>query len=198
MRVGAGEARAARASGGSVSPDLRIRPATREDLPRVQAIYAHEVLTGTASFELEPPDVDALARRMRRVRERGCPYLVAVVDDDVVGYAYAAEYRPRPAYAYTVESSVYVAAEARRRGVGEALLRQLVDDCTAAGARQMVAVIGDSAHVASIALHAKCGFRQVGVLHDVGYKFHRWLDSVIMQRTLGAGPERPPDGGRGG
>lgn len=178
-----------------MSPDLRIRAAARGDLPRVQAIYAHEVLTGTASFELEPPDVDELARRMRRVRERGYPYLVAVVDDDVVGYAYAAEYRPRPAYAYTVESSVYVAAEARRRGVGEALLRRLVDDCTAAGARQMVAVIGDSAHVASIALHAKCGFRQVGVLHDVGYKFHRWLDSVIMQRTLGAGPERPPDGG---
>lgn len=161
-------------------------------MPAITAIYAREVRDETASFELEPPACEEMTRRWRGVRARGCPYLVAELDGRVAGYAYAGEYRARAGYRYTVECSVYVARWAQRRGLGGALLTRLIDESAAAGMRQMVAVIGDSAHAASIALHERAGFRRVGVLEAVGRKFDRWLDSVIMQRPLGPGDAAPP------
>ena len=169
--------------------DLIIRAAEEADVEGIHAIYCHEVLEGTASFELEPPTVEEMRRRFANVREAGFPYLVATLGDRVAGYAYVIAYRPRPAYRYTVENSVYVARWARRRGVAAALLEGLVAECERLGFRQMVAVIGDSAHVASIELHRKLGFRMVGTLENVGYKFEKWLDTVIMQRPLGAGAD---------
>lgn len=163
---------------------MRIRPASEADLDAIRAIYAIEVLHGTASFELEPPDLAEMTRRFRGVREAGLPWLAAEEDGAVVGYAYAGPYRPRPAYRYSVESSVYVAKDGRRRGCGRALLEELISGCARAGRRQMVAIIGDSAHVASIRLHERCGFRLVGTLTDIGFKHGRWLDTVIMQRPL--------------
>jgi phosphinothricin acetyltransferase len=148
---------------------------------------------GTASFELEPPDETEMARRQRTLIDGGFPYLVAERGGALVGYAYAGLYRVRPAYRYTVEDSVYVAPEAHRQGVGRALLDALIARCTDAGFRQMIAVIGDSTlQAASINLHAAAGFRLIGTLDAVGYKHGRWLDSVYMQRALGAGGAAPP------
>lgn len=173
---------------------LIIRNCTRADLGAVQAIYAQEVLEGTASFETEPPDLAEIRARFDAVKDRGLPYLVAEVDGRVAGYAYAGPYRTRPAYRFTVENSVYVARWARRRGLGLALLEALIAASTAAGMRQMVAIIGDSAHLASIRAHERAGFRMVGTLENVGLKFGRWLDTVIMQRPLGEGATSiPPD-----
>jgi L-amino acid N-acyltransferase YncA len=169
-----------------------VRPATRDDIPAVQAIYALEVLQGTASFELEPPDVAEMTGRFEAIRARSLPYLVAVLDEGIAGYAYAAPYRPRPGYRFTVENSVYVARWARGRGLGRLLLDAVIADATACGMRQMIAVIGDSAHTASIRLHERAGFRHVGTLTDVGFKFGRWLDTVIMQRPLGDGAATMP------
>lgn len=167
-------------------PDApRLRPAGPGDLAAVAAIYAPEVLAGTASFELEPPDADELARRLVRVRAAGLPWLVAEDGTGVVlGYAHAAPYRDRPAYRFTVEDSVYVAAAARGRGLGRRLLEALVAEARAAGARQMVAAIGDGANLGSVRLHRGCGFREVGTLAAVGCKLGRWLDVVLMQRAL--------------
>ena len=181
-----------------VSDILRIRDSEPSDLDAITAVYAAEVVHGTASFELDPPDRDEMARRREAVLAAGYPYLVAELDGVLVGYAYAGAYRPRPAYASTAEVSVYVAASARRRGVGGTLLGALVERCVAAGLRQLVAVIGDSGHEASIALHARNGFRRVGTLLSVGYKHDRWLDSVLMQRSVGAGDAAPPDASRVG
>jgi len=169
-----------------------IRDSAPADLAALTAIYAGEVLHGTASFELEPPDVAEMARRREAVLALGLPHLVATLEDTVVGYAYAGRYRPRPAYAATAEVSVYVSAGERRRGVGRALLGALVERCGASGARQLIAIIGDSAHTASIALHAAAGFRHVGTLASVGYKQARWLDSVLMQRAAGDGDTSLP------
>jgi phosphinothricin acetyltransferase len=163
---------------------MRIRDARPDDLPAVTAIYAHHVLHGTASFEEEPPDLDAMAARWRLVTERGLPWLVAEADGALLGYSYANLYRERSAYRHTVEDAVYVAPEAIRRGAGRALLAEVVDRCARDGRRQMVAVIGDSANAGSIGLHAALGFRHVGVLEKVGFKFGRWIDSVLMQRAL--------------
>ena len=163
-----------------------IRPARPEDIPAIARIYGHAVRHGTASFELEPPDEAEMRRRQRALLEGNYPYLVAELDGAVAGYAYAGPYRARPAYRFSVEDSVYIAPEMQRRGVGHALLQRLIADSEARGFRQMVAVIGDSAQAASIALHDRAGFRHVGTLRSVGFKFGRWLDSVLMQRALGA------------
>ena len=161
-----------------------LRPAAPADLPQILAIYAVEVLRGTASFETEPPDLPELNRRYDKVEQLGLPWLVAELPEGIGGFAYATSYRERPAYWFTVEDSVYVAGFARGRGLGRTLLQAVVVGARAAGARQMVAVIGDSANGGSIALHRACGFAEVGVLRDVGRKFDRWLDTVLMQRAL--------------
>lgn len=167
-----------------------LRTAAAADLATVAAIYAFHVDTGTASFEIEPPDAAEMARRWRDVIEHGLPYLVAVRDAEVVGYAYAAPYRPRPAYRYTVEDSVYVRADCAGQGIGSALLAALIGDAERAGARQMIAVIGDTANAASVRLHAGAGFVHAGGLGSVGWKLGRWLDVVLMQRALGPGNTR--------
>jgi len=167
-----------------MSEAVEVRPATDADMAAVAAIYAGHVLHGSASFEIEPPDVVEIARRRTAVLAAGLPYLVAQADGVVAGYAYAVPYRPRPAYRFTVEDSVYLAEGFAGRGIGRALLGELVVRCRAAGRREMVAIIGDSANAASIGLHRALGFRHVGTLTDVGFKHGRWLDSVIMQLSL--------------
>ena len=169
-----------------------IRPACEADMRVITAIYRVEVLNGVATFELDPPDDAEMARRFEAVVARGCPYLVAEAAGQVAGFAYATAYRARPAYRFTVEDSIYVAASAQRRGVGRALLSALIERSAAAGHRQMIAVIGDSANTASIRLHRAASFTFAGVLHAVGYKHGRWLDSVLMQRSLGPGDATAP------
>ena len=162
-----------------------VRAATLADAAAVATIYAPHVLTGTASFKTEAPTEDEMAARMARVLERAWPWLVAEADGTVLGYAYAAQFRNRPAYAQTCENSVYVAQAAHRRGIGAALLTALVDAARAAGFREMIAMIGDgSGNIASRRLHAACGFRDAGMLVNVGRKFGRWLDVAYMQRSL--------------
>ena len=175
-----------------MSDENIIRPAEPHDLAEITAIYDHYVRHGTASFELNPPGLEEMTERWRRTTQGGDPYLVMESASKVVGYAYAGPYRPRPAYRNTVETSVYVAHWAHRRGFGQALLRALMKACEERGKRQLVAVIGDSAHVASIKLHEQAGFALVGTLKDVGYKHDRWLDSVIMQRSVGPGSATAP------
>lgn len=165
-------------------PILQVRPARAADLPTIQAIYAPEVLEGTATFELEPPDAAEIGTRLAKVEAQSLPWLVAELNGAVAGYAYATRYRDRPAYRFTVEDTVYVARSARGHGLGRALLAALLDGARAAGMRQMVAVIGDTANEGSIRLHQACGFAHVGTLRDVGFKFGRWLDTVLMQRSL--------------
>jgi L-amino acid N-acyltransferase YncA len=171
---------------------LAIRPATLADIPAIAHIYAHAVEHGTASFELIPPDETEMARRMQDLLAGDFPYLVAEEDDTVFGYAYAGLYRARPAYRFTLEDSVYIAPDRQGRGVGRALLAALIEASTARGFRQVIAVIGDSEQTASIALHAALGFAYVGTLPNVGFKFGRWLDSVLMQRPLGPGSATSP------
>ena len=175
-----------------MTADLTLRDATEADLPAVQAIYAHHVRTGTGTFEEEAPALAEMCRRWREVRDRGFPWLVAEAQGRVAGYAYANWFRPRSAFRFSCEDSVYVAPDLCARGVGTHLLDALVGRCTAAGARQMLAVIGDSANHGSVRLHARCGFVPVGTMRDVGLKFGRWLDVVIMQRPLGPGAGAPP------
>jgi L-amino acid N-acyltransferase YncA len=169
-----------------------IRPAALDDLPAITRIYADAVRHGTASFELEPPDEAEMRRRMAALLDGGFPYLVYEADGIVRGYAYAGAYRPRRAYRFSVEDSIYVDAAAQRRGIGRALLDRLVREAEARGFRQMIAVIGDSAQEPSIALHRAAGFHHVGTLEAVGFKFGRWLDTVLMQRALGPGAATPP------
>jgi L-amino acid N-acyltransferase YncA len=169
-----------------------IRAAGPADIASITRIYDHAVRQGTASFEIEPPDETEMARRLRNLMEGGYPYLVAELDGTVAGYAYAGPYRARPAYRWTVEDSVYVAPAAYRRGIGRALLDRLIDESAARNFRQMIAVIGDSAQTASIELHRTTDFRFVGKIENVGFKFGRWLDSIIMQRPLGAGAKINP------
>ena len=171
-----------------------VRTATPADVAAITAIYRPAVLSGTASFEIEPPAEAEMLRRFEAVTGAGYPYFVAELDGRVVGYAYANAYRTRPAYRFTVEDSIYIAPEAQGKGVGRVLLRALIDAATAKGFRLMVAVIGDSRQFASIALHRSAGFRFCGTLHSVGYKFGRWLDSVYMELPLGEGDtSTPPD-----
>ncbi|MFN7176861.1 MAG: GNAT family N-acetyltransferase [Thermaurantiacus sp.] len=162
-----------------------VRAATGEDASAVAGIYAHHVLTGTGTFEITPPDTAEMDRRMARVLGNGWPWLVAERHGACVGFAYAAQYRDREAYARTCEGSVYVAGDAQGQGIGRALLQALLPAARAAGFLQMVAVIGDSGNLASLALHRALGFQEAGRLRDVGLKFGRTLDVVLMQRTLG-------------
>jgi len=168
-------------------PALTLRDAEEHDLPAVQAIYAHHVETGLGSFEENPPGLSEMTRRFHAIRERGMPYLVAELEGGVRGYAYVATYRPRSAYRHTVENSIYVAPDWQGKGIAAALLSALIERCTRSGYRQMVAVIGDSGNRPSVALHERLGFRLVGTLKSVGRKHGRWVDTVLMQRTLGEG-----------
>lgn len=173
-------------------PDPVVRPATPADLPAITAIYDHAVRFGTATFELTPPDVPEMTRRYSELTTMGFPYLVATVEGRVAGYAYAGPYRARPAYRFTVENSIYLDPATHRHGLGTALMTELIALCVARRYRQMIAVIGDSANAASIALHTKTGFEMIGTHPNVGFKFGRWLDSVLMQRALGEGADTTP------
>jgi phosphinothricin acetyltransferase len=173
---------------------MTIRPAVPADLPAIQSIYAHHVFHGLASFELDPPTLEEMRSRHDRIVAGGYPYLVAVDGDRLLGYAYASQYRPRPAYRFTVEDSIYVAPPLAGRGIGKALLSHLIDECESRGFRQMLAVIGDSANAASIGLHRACGFEIKCTLDAFGFKFGRWVDSVLMQRALGHGQSSLPHG----
>ena len=171
----------------------RVRDAVAADVAHIQAIYARHVLQGLASFEEVAPDSAEIAARMESVRAMGLPWLVAERGASVAGYAYAALYRTRSGYRYTLEDSVYVREGFTGHGIGEALLRALIERCSTGRWRQMVAVIGDSANIASIGLHRKLGFRHVGTLDAVGFKLGRWVDSVFMQRPLGDGQTTLPE-----
>ena len=170
---------------------LIVRDSVAEDVPAIQEIYAWFVGNGLASFEEVPPDAAELTRRRADVLARGLPHLVAEDESGVLGYSYAAPYRSRSAYRFAVENSVYVRNGTARRGLGRALLSELVARCERLGLRQIVAVIGDSANAASIGLHGALGFRMVGVLTNIGFKHGRWVDSVLMQRSLGGGGTPP-------
>ena len=174
----------------ALSP-LILRNSTDADLPAVQAIYAQAVLEGTGTFETEVPTVEEMARRRAEVLGRQLPWLVAERDGQILGYAYANYFRPRLAYRFCVEDSIYLAPAAQGQGVGRLLLAELIARCEAAGARQMLAVIGDSANAGSIGVHAALGFTHTGVLKASGWKFDRWLDVVLMQRSLGTGDSTP-------
>jgi phosphinothricin acetyltransferase len=169
-----------------------IRPAECRDIAAITPIYAHAVLHGTASFELEPPDEAEMRRRFDALHIDGFPYLVAEEDGAVLGYAYAGPYRARPAYRFTVEDSIYLSQQAQGRGIGRALLDRLLTESESRGYRQMIAVIGDSAQVPSIRLHEAAGFRHIGTFEAVGFKFGRWLDSMLMQKALGRGATTIP------
>ncbi len=176
--------------------DLIIRDSLNDDIGGISAIYQHAVRTGTASFELEPPSTEEMAQRRRAVVDKGFPYLVALLDGEIVGYAYASTYRARPGYRFSVENSVYVAPARQGHGIGRALLSALIARCETDGYRLIVAVIGDSDNAASIGLHSACGFSHAGILPGVGWKHGRWLDSVFMVRPLGPGQTAPPPEGR--
>lgn len=167
-----------------------IRDATEGDIPAIHAIYAHHVLHGLASFEEVPPGVDEMRSRFHAVRAAGKPYIVAELDGTVAGYGYASAYRTRTAYRFTLENSIYIDGRHLGRGVGTALIEALIERCRGGPWRQMLAVIGDSGNAASIGLHRKAGFREVGVLRKVGFKHGRWVDSVLMQLELS--PDDPP------
>ena len=176
----------------SVITIMPIRTAEPPDIAAITRIYAHAVEQGTASFELEAPDEAEITRRYKTLREGRFPYIVAEIDGRIAGYAYAGPYRPRPAYRFAVEDSIYIDPTLQRRGVGRALLQRLLAEAEAEGFRQMVAVIGDSGQTASIELHKALGFRMIGTFEAVGYKFGRWLDSVMMQKPLGKGATTIP------
>jgi phosphinothricin acetyltransferase len=171
---------------------ILVRPSVGTDIPAITAIYAHAVTHGTASFELTPPDAAEMARRRAALVEADFPYLVAERGGEILGYAYAGPYRPRPAYRSTVEDSIYVAPAAQGAGIGRRLLTALIREAEARDFRLMVAVIGDAESHGSIALHRSLGFEIVGSLPGIGYKHGRWLASVLMQRPLGSGAATPP------
>lgn len=171
---------------------VRLRPSTDADLPALAAIYGHNVLHGTGTFELEAPDAEEMGRRRAAVLANGLPWIVAERDGRVLGYAYANVFRPRRAYRFCVEDSIYLAPDAQGQGLGRLLLAELVAQCTARGCTQMLAVIGDSANAGSIGLHRALGFVDCGRFEAAGWKFDRWLDVVLMQRALGRGATEPP------
>jgi phosphinothricin acetyltransferase len=172
-----------------------LRDATRADLPAIAEIYAHAVKNGTASYELEPPTLAEMGERLAALEKGGYPYIVAAdAGGSLLGYAYAGPFRPRPAYRFIVENSIYIAPALQGRGIGRLLLSGLIERCAALGFRQMIAVIGDGrADSASVRLHEKMGFRHSGRLEGSGYKFGRWLDTVFMQLPMNGGARLPPD-----
>jgi L-amino acid N-acyltransferase YncA len=173
-------------------PELLVRPASCDDIAAITAIYRPAVVAGTASFEIEPPGEAEMLRRFMQITQGGYPYLAAEYVGRLVGYAYVNAYRPRPAYRFTVEDSVYIAPDMQGKGVGRALLGSLIETSTARGYRLMLAVIGDAAYAGSIQLHRRLGFSVCGTIHSVGFKFDRWLDSVIMELPLGQGDRTLP------
>ncbi len=175
-----------------MSTELLIRDSRDADVPAFQAIYAHAVLNGAASFEEVPPDVAEMARRRQAVLDGGYPHLAAERDGVTVGYAYASAYRTRIAYRFTVENSVYVQPGLGRQGIGRALLAALIERCEAGPWRRMIAIVGDKTHEASIRLHQQAGFELIGTLPSVGFKFGRWIDTVMLQRPLGPGDTTLP------
>tara|TARA_R110000787_G_scaffold63679_7_gene143632 strand:+ start:61919 stop:62479 length:561 start_codon:yes stop_codon:yes gene_type:complete len=176
--------------------NLEIRTLTETTIDQyidaITAIYGHHVLHGTSSWELTPPDRVDMTDRAKALLAGGYPYLLALINGRVAGYAYAGAYRPRPAYRYTVEHSIYVNEAERRGGVGHTLMQALIESCTARGFRQMIAVVGDSQNQQSIRFHEKMGFRHVGLVENIGFKFERWMDQVLMQRALGDGAKTQP------
>ena len=173
-------------------PISLIRPSRDEDLPAITAIYAHHVLHGTGSFETEPPSAADMSTRRADVLAKGLPYLVAEQDGKIAGFAYCNWFKPRPAYRYSVEDSVYLAPDLQRQGLGRALLTELLTRCEAAGIRKVMAIVGDSANSGSVGVHLALGFTQVGIIESCGWKFGAWRDIVIMQQTLGVGATQPP------
>jgi L-amino acid N-acyltransferase YncA len=171
---------------------LTIRPSTPADLPAITRIYGQAVDQGTGTFELDRPDEAEMARRRDDVLGKGLPWLVAVRDGQLLGYAYANHFRPRRAYRFCLEDSIYLDPEAQGQGVGRLLLAELLVQCEARGARQMLAVIGDAANAGSVGVHLRCGFEHTGVLRAAGWKFNRWLDVVMMQKALGMGSITAP------
>jgi L-amino acid N-acyltransferase YncA len=171
---------------------MNIRSATEADVPDMQAIYAHHVLNGTGTFEEEPPSVEEMAERFHEIVDHGSVWLVAADATGVLGFGYYCPFRDRSAYRFTVEDSIYVREDVRGQGVGKALVIRLIELATAQGARQMIAVIGDSDNVGSIGVHASLGFHRVGTMRAVGIKFGRWIDVVTMQRALGKGDANVP------
>jgi phosphinothricin acetyltransferase len=169
-----------------------LRPSQEPDLPAITAIYGHHVLHGSGTFETEPPTLADMRARRAEVLERHLPFLVAEEGGRILGFAYCNWFKPRPAYRFSAEDSIYLAPDAHRRGLGRALLAELAAQAQAAGVRKLIAVIGDSANAGSIGVHRSVGFEQVGVLKSCGWKFERWLDVVLMEKTLGAGNSRPP------
>jgi L-amino acid N-acyltransferase YncA len=169
-----------------------IRPSRDEDLPALTAIYGHHVLHSTGTFETEPPSVADMTARRADVLSKGLPYLVAEEDGRIAGFAYGNWFKPRPAYRYSVEDSIYLAPDLHRKGLGRALLTELLARCEAVGIRKMMAIIGDSANAGSVGVHLALGFTQVGIVESCGWKFGAWRDIVIMQKTLGAGDTQPP------
>ena len=169
-----------------------IRPSSDADVPAIAAIYAHHVLHGTGTFETEPPSPADMAGRRADVLAKGLPYLVAEQDGQVLGFAYCTWFKPRPAYRFSAEDSIYLAADQPGRGLGRLLLSELAAQAEQAGVRKLIAVIGDSANAGSIGVHRAMGFQHVGVLSACGWKFDRWLDVVLMEKSLGAGDRTPP------
>jgi phosphinothricin acetyltransferase len=169
-----------------------IRPSTEADLPAITAIYAHHVQHGTGTFETTPPTLEDMTGRRADVLAKGLPWLVAEQDGRVLGYAYCQWFKPRPAYRYSAEDSIYLHPEAAGRGLGKQLLAALEQQAVAAGVRKLIAVIGDSANAGSVGVHRACGFRQVGVIASCGWKFGRWLDIVLMDKAIGEGDGSAP------
>lgn len=169
-----------------------IRPSHDDDIPAITGIYAHHVLHGTGSFETEPPGVADMTARRADVLSKGLPYLVAEQEGKIVGFAYGNWFKPRPAYRYSVEDSIYLAPDLHRKGLGRALLAELLAQCEVAGVRKVMAVIGDSANAGSVGVHRALGFTQVGIIASCGWKFGAWRDIVIMEKAVGAGDTQPP------
>ena len=170
-----------------------IRPSTDNDLPAITAIYAHHVLHGTGSFETEPPSIADMTARRADVLSKGLPYLVVEQDGKIAGFAYGNWFKPRPAYRYSVEDSIYMAPDRQGKGLGRALLAELMARFEAAGIRKVMAIIGDSANTGSVGIHLALGFTQVGIVDSCGWKFGAWRDIVIMQKPLGLGDTQPPN-----
>lgn len=173
---------------------LTLRPSTDQDVPAITAIYAHHVLYGTGTFETTPPTEPEMANRRLDVLGRGLPYLVAEQGGEVLGFAYCQWFKPRPAYRYSAEDSIYLRADVGRQGIGKQLLAALVHQAQAAGVRKLIAVIGDSANAGSIGVHRSLGFAHVGTIRSCGWKFDRWLDIVLMDMALGDGDRTSPEG----